>query len=176
MKRFIFLIAIGTLFISCQTVPPSVIGSETRDKIDTLKTQTETIANQASAIDAGVDTVASDMTTLEAKIPDELKTEYHAIQTKIALVAGLTETHKAATVETVKEALEVKTSFEGDMTKTAVLAYEKAKAETKAAKSTGQRNVAWIILAVIGIAGGVLVWIKCKTGILGVVSKVSKLL
>lgn len=174
MKRAWFIlcaIALLVLMVSCQSVPSSVIGTETRAGIDDLKDQTKDIASQADAIDSGVDSVAQDLEDLEKDAPDALRPEIRAIQEKVTIIAAQTEAHKEATAGTAKVAADTKDSFEDDMGKVAVLGAEKAEAEVKVEKATGQRNVAWLILGGLGIVGIVLIWLKFKTGILGITNK-----
>ena len=164
-------IAFIILMASCRSVPPSVIGTDTRAGLETLSGQVTEIASQAASIDLGVDTVAKDLEGLALTAPDALREDIRVIQSKVTMIAGLTEAHKGATAGAVKATGEVKDGFEDDMKKVAVQGVEKARAEVKAERAKGQRNVAWVIMAGIGVAGGVAIWLKFRSGILGVMKK-----
>ena len=168
MKQIVLLLSLIVMLTACHTVPPTVIGTETRKEISTLKEQAETVNTQAAVIDSSVDTITSDIVDLETKAPEELKPEIREIKQKMTILAGLTETHAVSTQAVEKAAAKVDQSFDEDMKEVAVQGEEKAKAEIQAAKAKGQRNVAWLILTGLAIAAIVVIWLKFKTGILGV--------
>lgn len=148
MQRLIPILFCVIFFFGCRTVPPSVIGSETREQINTLELQTEKSASRAEILDLSIDVVKDDVNAFETKIPDELKPEYHKIQTKITLLAGLTETHKTETVEVAKKSVDVYASFEKSMKEAAVAVQEKNDAKLREQKAN---NRSLVLVGIIGI-------------------------
>lgn len=150
------------LMISCQSVPSSVIGTDTRAGIDNLKDQTKDIASQAAAIDSGVDTVAQDLAALETAAPDALKGDIRAIQAQVTTLAGLTEAHKGVSAGTAKVVADTKNSFEEDMGDVAVLGAEKAAAEIGEQKAIQKSYLFGIIALICIVALVAFLYLKFK--------------
>ena len=154
MKQFLLFLSI-VLLASCRTVPPSVIGTETRHEIQEVRDTVAVVASEAQQIDDAVDEVSSDIKALESKAPKEMQGELKAIGEKVHALSLLTETHLETSIPAVLESVgTVVESFDKDMEAVAVVEYEKKQAELRVESVKSQRNTLLIIilmyLAVVG--------------------------
>jgi hypothetical protein len=162
MKRMAPVFICCVFLFGCRSTPPTIIGADTRVKFNSAIEETAQIKTRAEVMDLSINTIASDLSTIEPQIPDDIKDEYHSIQTKVALLSSASVFQKTDIINALDLEKQARDSFEIDMGETARLAEEKAKADVKIEQVSGQRNIAWLILAVILIIVCVLVWIKLK--------------
>lgn len=128
-KGLVLLFCLVSIMSACRSIPPTVIGAETRENLEALEDQAETVAKEAADIDLGLETVGDDLTALEPRIPEDIKQEFQAIQDKVTVLSGLAGKVTAGAEGVVGKAVEARGAFEGDMAETAKLADEKARAE-----------------------------------------------
>ena len=158
----IFLVSLAAMFIfaGCQSIPLSVIGTETREGLDDLAGKQTESAITAERIIAGTGEVSEGLDRLAEKAPDELKPEISVLSGKSAESGKLAKILEGQLKEERKISANLRESTGKDGVETARIAAEKDRAEKGELKAKNQRNIAWGIIIII--CGVITLWIIAK--------------
>lgn len=162
MKRFIVLALIALMFTSCGTVPPTVIGSDTRAGIDTLSSQQTESAITVERLESSTVDVKQGLDALVQKAPDPWKPEVQKLVEKSVESVELVETLQKQLSDERNTTKRLKESAGKDSAATAQIAADKEKAEKGELKAKNQRNIAYGIIAIICGIVGICAFLKVK--------------
>lgn|GEM_PF-5076822 len=160
----VFLVCLAAMFFfsGCQSIPLSVIGSDTREGLDDLAGKQTESAITAERIIASTGEVSEGLDRLAAKAPEDLKPDISVLSGKSAESGKLAKMLEGQLKEERRISANLRESTGKDGVETARITAEKDRAEKDELKAKNQRNIAWGILFIICMIVTVAVFLKIK--------------
>lgn len=150
------------LFSGCQSIPPAVIGSDTRAGLDDLAGKQTESAITTEKLIASTGEVSEGLGRLAEKAPVALRPEIAAISGNQTESVRLTVTLAGQLKEERKVTASLKESAGLDAAETAKIAAAKDRAEKGELKAKNQRNIACGISGILILLIGISVFLKIR--------------